>query len=132
MHAEKAGGQVSGGANLIGGFVWLGPQDKHVVLDQAWHGVRPIAFLTPVEEMDTQVLSGQERYIDITKAPFHVEAVIVSESILNTPDDIVTGAQCHIELVDLILRHMELNLGIRVADIGRIETEVIDHFGFWT
>ena len=92
MHAEQAGGQVNGGANLIGGFVWRATQDKHVVLDQARHGVRPLAFLAPVEEMDLQVLGREKRQIDIPKAPLHVEAVIVSEGGLNTADEIVTGA----------------------------------------
>ena len=78
MHAEKADGQVGSRPNLIGGFVWRAPQDKHVVLDQARHGVRPLAFLAPVEEMDLQVLGREKRQTDIPKAPLHVEAVIVS------------------------------------------------------
>src|SRR5215510_8007379 len=111
MHAEKAGGQVSSGTNLIGGFVWRATQDKHVVLDEAWHCVRPIEFLAPVEEMDLQFLGREKRQIDIPKTPLHIEAVIVSERGLNAADEIGTGAQGHIELVDFILRHMELNLG---------------------
>src|SRR5262249_5476015 len=82
-------------------------------------------------EMDLQVLGRIKRQSDIREAPFYVEAVIVRERILNAVDDVVTGAQGHVELVDLILRDMQANLGKRIANVGRIEAEVIDQLRFW-
>ena len=72
MHAEKACGPIGGGANLVGGFVWGTMEDKHIVLDQAWYGVRPIAFLATEEEMHLQGCGGKERQMHITEAPFQI------------------------------------------------------------
>jgi len=130
MHAEKASGQVGCGANLIRGFVWGPTENKNIILDHTRYSVHPITFLATEEEVDLQGPGRKERQSDITKAPFHVEAVIVTECILSPLDEIRTGAQGHLELVNFILRHMELDLGIGVTDISCIKAEMIDQFRF--
>src|SRR5262249_11008857 len=130
MHTEKASSEVGGSADLVGGFVWGAMEDKNIIVDQARDGVRAIAFLATIEEVDLQGFGGEERQMDISEAPFHIEAMIVTERILSTFDEILAGAQCHIELIDLILCHMKPDLGIRVANIGRIQVEMIDQFCF--
>src|SRR6266487_5670382 len=97
MHAEKAGSKVGGSADLVGGVVWGTMEDKHIIIDQARDGVRAIAFLATVEEVDLQGFGGEERQMELSEAPFHVEAMIITERILSTFDEILTKTQHHIK-----------------------------------
>ena len=128
MHAERADSPVGRRPHFVRGFVGVAMEHKHIVLNHPRHRICALAFLATVEEVEPQGVAGKERELDIAEAPLQIEAVIVAERILRALDEIRTGAQRHVKLIHGILRHMQLDLGIRITDIVRLEMKTIDEF----